>query len=218
MPDVFDNDPVPADAFNPGVKFDVTTWFSKHPPTRAHVIVRAVTDALKAEGVTKFGSLGYCYGGRLCFDFAFTGEVHVVATSHPSLLQVPADLERYLATAKAPLLINSCEIDELFPVASSEAADEILGDGKFAPGYSRTYWPGCVHGFAVRGDLVREYCLSLRRINMRLTILTFNRASPRSRRARRVPSRLRSSGYRSTSNRASSCCSMPSCRLSRRTL
>lgn len=31
-----------------------------------------------------------------------------------------------------------------------------MGDGKFAPGYQRTYWDGCVHGFAVRGDLVSE--------------------------------------------------------------
>ena len=33
-------------------------------------------------------------------------------------------------------------------------ADRILGDGKFEPGYKRTFWKGCEHGFAVRGDLV----------------------------------------------------------------
>ena len=31
--------------------------------------------------------------------------------------------------------------------------DELLGDGKYKPGYSRTYWEGCTHGFAVRGDM-----------------------------------------------------------------
>ena len=33
-------------------------------------------------------------------------------------------------------------------------ADEIFGDGKYAPGYYRTYWEGCTHGFTVRGDMV----------------------------------------------------------------
>ncbi|PIL25176.1 hypothetical protein GSI_13065 [Ganoderma sinense ZZ0214-1] len=153
MPDLFDNDPAPTDAFNPGVNFNIMEWFGKHPFTRGNEIVRAVIDALKADGVTKFGSLGYCYGGRLCFDLAFTGDVHVVATAHPSGLQAPADLTKYLETSKAPLLINSCETDQMFPAEAQKAADDILGDGKFAPGYERTYWPGCVHGFAVRGDL-----------------------------------------------------------------
>ncbi len=159
MPDLFDNDPAPVDAFNPGVKFDIGAWIGKHPATRANAIAHAVLDVLKADGATKFGALGYCYGGRLCFDLAFTDDVHVVATSHPSLLQIPADLHKYAEAAKAPLLINSCEVDQMFSVEAQKVADEILGDGKFAPGYSRTYWPGCVHGFAVRGDLVRGCCL-----------------------------------------------------------
>ena len=62
----------------------------------------------------------------------------------------------------------------MFPIAAQEQADAILGGGKFAPGYERTYWPGVAHGFAVRGDLVgaifavdiaaavssRQFCLS----------------------------------------------------------
>ena len=36
-------------------------------------------------------------------------------------------------------------------------ADEILADGKFAPGYERVHWEGCKHGFAVKGDLVGGY-------------------------------------------------------------
>ena len=44
----------------------------------------------------------------------------------------------------------------MFPIEAQALADEILGGGKFAPGYERTYWDGCVHGYAVRGDMVRE--------------------------------------------------------------
>jgi hypothetical protein len=41
----------------------------------------------------------------------------------------------------------------LFPAEAQAKADEIFGDGKFVPGYRREYFPGCTHGFAVRGDL-----------------------------------------------------------------
>ena len=70
------------------------------------------------------------------------------------------DVQKYLEVAKAPLLINACETDQMWPVESQKVADEVLGGGKFAPGYSQTYWPGCTHGFAVRGDLVRD-CLDV---------------------------------------------------------
>ncbi|KAI0752511.1 alpha/beta-hydrolase [Daedaleopsis nitida] len=151
--DYFKGDPVPPDAFSSG-NFDLMSWLGKHPVEEAMSDIRNVIDALKAEGVTKFGAVGFCYGGaRTAFNLAFTGEIHVVAVSHPSLLQVPDDLNKYLAESKAPLLINSCETDSQFPISAQEQADAILGGGKFAPGYERTYWPGVVHGFAIRGDL-----------------------------------------------------------------
>ena len=61
--------------------------------------------------------------------------------------------QKYASTVKAPLLINSCEVDSRFPKEAQKIADEILGGGKFAPGYKREYFEGCTHGFAVRGDL-----------------------------------------------------------------
>lgn len=64
-------------------------------------------------------------------------------------------MQEYAEKAKAPLLINSCETDSQFPLEAQAKADEILGGGKFVPGYERTYWDGCTHGFAVRGDMVR---------------------------------------------------------------
>jgi hypothetical protein len=33
--------------------------------------------------------------------------------------------------------------------------DSILGDGKYKPGYNRTFFLGVGHGFAVRANLVR---------------------------------------------------------------
>jgi dienelactone hydrolase len=63
-------------------------------------------------------------------------------------------LQKYASDSKAPLLINSCTVDQQFPHESQAVADEILG--KFAPGYKREYFEGCTHGFAVRGDMSDE--------------------------------------------------------------
>lgn len=67
-------------------------------------------------------------------------------------------VQKYRDTSKAPILINSCEVDRQFPPEKQKVADDILGGGQFAPGYERTYWDGCTHGFAVRGDLVSLSC------------------------------------------------------------
>ncbi|EIW59808.1 alpha/beta-hydrolase [Trametes versicolor FP-101664 SS1] len=152
VPDLFEGDALPEDALNSGT-FDIMSWIGKHSPDRVVGIIRGVLAALKADGITKIGAIGFCYGARPAFDLAFNGEVDVVGVSHPSLLKIPDDLEKYLTTSKAPLLINSCTVDSQFPIEAQAKADEILGGGKFAPGYERTYWDGCTHGFAVRGDI-----------------------------------------------------------------
>ena len=66
----------------------------------------------------------------------------------------------YVEKSKAPLLINSCEHDEMFPKSMGEEADKKFAS--FAPGYRRTYYEGVSHGFATRGDLVRFLEVSIR--------------------------------------------------------
>ena len=42
----------------------------------------------------------------------------------------------------------------MYPVESQKLGDDILGGGKTeTENYKRAYFPKCVHGFAVRGDL-----------------------------------------------------------------
>jgi len=149
--DMFERDPAPEDALESG-KFDLGAWFGKHGPSAGRPFVDKVIAGLKESGVTAIGTTGYCYGGRIAFDLAFEGITKATVVAHPSLLQVPADLEKYAQT-NIPLLINSCTVDSQFPPESQAKADEILGNGKFAPGYKREYWDGCTHGFAVRGNL-----------------------------------------------------------------
>jgi len=153
-PDLFDGDPLPSDALSSGSTFDFMAWLQKHMPDTTQPLVDKVISALKEQGITTFGTIGYCYGARIGFNLAFSKELvgTVVATvvNHPSFLRTPEDFEAYKETT-IPLLINSCEVDTQFPVESQAKADEILKG--FAPGYERKYWEGCTHGFAVRGDL-----------------------------------------------------------------
>ena len=136
-----------------------------------------------ASGYVSFSSsarvcCNFQLGGRYVFDLAFEDVIKVAVVSHPSRLEIPDDLkascsqnfwlekytfliclgpvfskQKYASTVTAPLLINSCEVDSRFPKEAQEMADEILGGGKFTPGYKREYFEGCTHGFAVRGDL-----------------------------------------------------------------
>ncbi|TFK52010.1 alpha/beta-hydrolase [Heliocybe sulcata] len=161
VPDYLHGDPVPEDGMSGKIDFDLMAWFGGkydkegrgHTPEHTRPLLDKVIAALKEQGVTDFGVAGYCFGGRYGFDLAFDHVVKAVMVAHPSLLKNPEDLEKYASTAKAPLLINSCEVDQQFPKEAQAKADEILGGGKFAPGYERLYWDGCTHGFAVRGDM-----------------------------------------------------------------
>ncbi|KAJ7086300.1 Alpha/Beta hydrolase protein [Mycena crocata] len=156
MPDILRGDDVPQDVFDQnrtGPPWDREKWFANHGKERTRPVIDAVVAALKTEGITGFGATGYCFGGRYTFDLAFDGIIQAAAVSHPGLLVIPADLEKYAEVAKAPLLINSCTVDMMFPPEAQAQADAILGGGKFAPGYRREYFDGCQHGFAVRGDM-----------------------------------------------------------------
>ncbi|KAF7298817.1 Dienelactone hydrolase endo-1,3,1,4-beta-D-glucanase [Mycena indigotica] len=157
VPDLFDGNPAPTDAFDPkpeGVApFDFMSWLGQHGREVTRPIIDKVVKALKEEGITKFAAPGYCFGARYVVDLAFENIVHVAAISHPSLLAIPDDLHKYKTDSQAPLLINNCTTDHVFPVSAGEQADAILGHGNFTPGYKRVFFEGCTHGFAVRGDL-----------------------------------------------------------------
>jgi len=151
IPDYLNGDPIDPEAMNPGSDFDIMKWFPNHTQAQTRPTLDKVIAALKEKGVTVLGATGYCFGGRYTFDLAFDNVIKAGVVSHPSLLQVPADLEKYVSSSKAPLLINSCPVDSQFPPEASKKADEIFS--KFAPGYKRNFYEGCEHGFAVRGDM-----------------------------------------------------------------
>ncbi|KAH9991592.1 alpha/beta-hydrolase [Russula vinacea] len=148
-PDLFEGEPVAPDALNTGT-FDFPTWLGKHSAEHTGKRARKVIEGLKGKGITVYGATGYCYGARIVFDLAIDNVIHAAVVAHPSLLQ-PKDLDTYIEKSKVPILINSCDEDNMFPKSFAEAADKKF-EG-FAPGYRRTYYEGASHGFAVRGDV-----------------------------------------------------------------
>ena len=90
MPDILNNDPMPEER---GPDFDRNAWIAKHGPESWQGSLDAVVAALKAQGVTRIGTTGYCFGAPPAFYLAFKNESHVTVLSHPSRLAVPDDLE-----------------------------------------------------------------------------------------------------------------------------
>ncbi|GJJ11189.1 hypothetical protein Clacol_005421 [Clathrus columnatus] len=147
VPEYLNGDAFPAD----GDFSKLGEWFANHTAVQTRPPLDAVINKLKEEGITSFGATGYCFGGRYVFDLSFENIIKASVVAHPSLLQVPGDLNDYVEKSKAPLLICAAEEDGQYPVESQKIGDTIfaaLGDN-----YKRAYFPGTSHGFAVRGDL-----------------------------------------------------------------
>lgn len=92
MPDLFAGD-YPSDPGTKPLKWDFNAWLPNHLEASWAPIVDAVVAALKAEGVTRFGATGYCFGAGPSMYLAYSNTVHATALAHPSLLKVPEDFE-----------------------------------------------------------------------------------------------------------------------------
>ncbi|KIN93181.1 hypothetical protein M404DRAFT_1009143 [Pisolithus tinctorius Marx 270] len=152
-PDYLHGDPAPPYAFN-NPKFNVQAWTQNHTPEATRPPIDKVIQALKDQGVTSLAVTGYCFGGRYAIDLACDQVVDVIVVAHPSQVVVPTTFETFAQKAKAPFLLEMGNEDNEISVPQQEEIDTILGGGKYAPGYKRDCWPGCPHGFAVRGDML----------------------------------------------------------------
>ncbi|KAG5635893.1 hypothetical protein H0H81_009754 [Sphagnurus paluster] len=149
IPDYLNGDPAPVD----DPTFNIGAWLPKHGEAQTMPTLLAAIEGLKKEGYSEFASTGYCFGGLYSTRLSQQNLVKVGTMAHPSLLAVPDDFNTLLAKSKVPLQINSAELDNAFPPASQALVDGILGQGKYHPGYNRTFFAGVAHGFAVRANL-----------------------------------------------------------------
>ncbi|PLW06673.1 hypothetical protein PCANC_10388 [Puccinia coronata f. sp. avenae] len=133
--------------------FSLAEWLKDHGPEKVLPIIENVIKHLTEKGVNKFAAVGYCFGGKYIVVTSQKNWIHVGSTCHPSLIQIPDDFTKLIEASKVPLLINSCETDQQFPAEYQTKADEMLGDGKYKPGYKRNYYAGATHGFGCRADL-----------------------------------------------------------------
>jgi dienelactone hydrolase len=84
-PDLFNGDEAPTDLTN----FNITAWSARHGPDVTEPILAKGLAYLKAAGVEKIATAGYCYGGRYAFRLlasSWGGDVDAAYAAHPSFL------------------------------------------------------------------------------------------------------------------------------------
>jgi dienelactone hydrolase len=59
MPDILNNDAVPASAMNDPT-LDLDAWFARHGPETTRPAIEKVVAALRAQGVTRIAAVAYC--------------------------------------------------------------------------------------------------------------------------------------------------------------
>jgi len=147
VPDYFSGDVAPEGILNGTATFDFGAWMQKHNPSTKLPIVHKVMNALKEkEGIQKIGAIGFCYGAKIVISLAGDKKIDAAAVAHPSLLEIPGDIEKI----QTPSLWLCAEIDQAFPEQSREATKKILKDRGMKADFK--FYPGTTHGFAVRGN------------------------------------------------------------------
>ena len=81
VPDILNGDPI-IDFNDPN--FDRDAWIARHDNTTWVDAVDKVLEGLKAEGVKRIGTTGFCFGAPPAFYLAFKHESHVTVLNHPS--------------------------------------------------------------------------------------------------------------------------------------
>jgi len=108
--------------------------------------VFACARALKSQ-YKKIGAAGYCFGGWASFQLGAKGNnlIDAISVAHPSLL-VKSEID----TLFVPTQILAPETDPQLTPELKEYCNKVI-PGLGIP-YQYDYYPGLVHGFAVKGD------------------------------------------------------------------
>lgn len=134
----------------------VIHFVQKFPLKRVQPTLDLTIQEIKKMGITKIGTVGYCFGGKLVFALAQQKKVDCLVSAHPSLPNLPGGVEGI----SCPLLLICAEKDYLL---SRKKAEEIIKIARNSNSHAElSFYDGVSHGFAVRGNdedpLCREAC------------------------------------------------------------
>lgn len=96
MPDLFDEKPAPIELLKglSAVPFDFRTFLSTNSRERRYPQVMAVVNELKESyGIKELVAAGFCFGAGICTQLSRDGLVAAFVVAHPSLLEIPQDIE-----------------------------------------------------------------------------------------------------------------------------
>ncbi|GAA5884750.1 hypothetical protein JCM3774_005804 [Rhodotorula dairenensis] len=152
MPDYLHGDAIAAEDLNSG-KVDLPAWIGKHGKDVTRPAIDKVIAHLKGQGVQKFAAIGYCFGARYVTDLVVDSAASVGVVAHPSLLEVPKDIEDLNKSSGYFLWLNAGD-DYMFNKEKQDQAREIIkGNDK----HKMVDYEGVGHGFAIRGDPKDEH-------------------------------------------------------------
>ncbi|KAK5017493.1 endo-1,3-1,4-beta-D-glucanase [Cryomyces antarcticus] len=149
LPDFFGGEVVSPETLEDPKKreaFNVMEFIGRNSKDIRKPEIFACAKALKSQ-YGKVGAIGFCYGGWACFQLGAKGNdlVDCISVAHPSLLD-----EKEIDTVGVPVQICAPETDPQFSPQPKEHANKVI-PGLGVP-YDYQYFPGLVHGFAIRGD------------------------------------------------------------------
>ncbi|KAK9370892.1 dienelactone hydrolase [Lipomyces kononenkoae] len=118
------------------------------------IIAKFLEDLKSAEPDTPIFTVGFCWGGRysliMATDKVKKGTVNAVASLHPSLLSVPADIENTIV----PVSVGAGTKDSLISVPVMKKLEDLYS--KRGVECEIKLYEDMIHGFAVRDDIEKE--------------------------------------------------------------
>lgn len=124
----------------------VIHFVRKFPLKRVQPTLDSTIEEIKKMGMTKIGTVGYCFGGKLVFALGQQKKVDCLVSVHPSPPSLPEGVEGI----SCPLLLICAETDYLL---SRQQADDIIRLARNSKSQAESrFYGGVAHGFAVRGN------------------------------------------------------------------
>lgn len=116
-------------------------WLKNHGPEPTRKALDPVYEEIGKKH-KKIAALGFCFGGKYAVNLAQENKVQAIATFHPSLLQIPSDIEK-LRSSNAALLFCTNSPDPQLSKEGRETLDKLLTGHE--AGYEQVFYEDTNH-------------------------------------------------------------------------